>query len=86
MVLISPGSFLMGSTNQQASQAVKDGLEKKWAEPEQPQHSLELPAYSIGKYPLTCREYQFFIQETEHASPSGWSGASSRRARATIRW
>lgn len=74
VVPIPPGAFQMGSTREQAAQAIKDGLDKEYAEYEQPQHAIELPAYAIAKYPLTCREYQFFLQESGHASPSGWSG------------
>jgi len=80
MVRIPAGKFLMGSTPEQAKRVVKDGPEiskadwKKWVEWEQPQHIVELSEYSIGKYPLTNREYQAFVHEAKYKSPEGWDG------------
>jgi formylglycine-generating enzyme required for sulfatase activity len=74
LVKILAGKFLMGSTKAQAEQAIKDGADKKWVEWEQPQHEVELSEYSIGKYPVTNREYQAFIGETKYKSPQGWDG------------
>ncbi len=74
MVKVLAGKFLMGSTKAQAEQAIKDGADKNWVEFEQPQHEVELSEYSIGKYPLTNREYQAFIGETKYKSPQGWDG------------
>ena len=65
----------MGSTRAQANQAVKDGLNKDWVTREQPQHTVELTDYFIGKYPVTNSEYQLFIQEVGQPSPRGWSGS-----------
>lgn len=72
MINIPAGKFLMGSTKEQALQAIKDGVSKEWVESEQPQHIVELPEYSIGKYPVTNREYQAFIQDAKYKSPRGW--------------
>jgi formylglycine-generating enzyme required for sulfatase activity len=72
MVRIPAGKFLMGSTAEQAAQAIKDGLDKDWANVEQPQHTVELSEYSISKYPLTNREYQAFVSEAKYKSPRGW--------------
>jgi formylglycine-generating enzyme required for sulfatase activity len=47
----------------------------RWAEREQPQHKVLLAAYAIGKYPITCREYQAFVQDSLHPAPQGWSGS-----------
>jgi len=74
MLLIPAGKFLMGSTPEQAVQAIKDGTDKKWAEWEQPQHEVELSEYFIGKYPITNTQYQAFVQETKNRPPSGWDG------------
>jgi formylglycine-generating enzyme required for sulfatase activity len=65
---------LMGSSHEQAKQAIKDGADKFWVEFEQPQHEVELSGYSIGKYPITNREYQTFVKETKYKPPQGWDG------------
>jgi hypothetical protein len=55
MVRVSAGKFLMGSSPEQAKQAIKDGADKFWVEFERPQHDVELSEYSVGKYPITNR-------------------------------
>jgi formylglycine-generating enzyme required for sulfatase activity len=77
MIRIPAGKFLMGTTKEQAAQVIKEGGEdwKKWVEWEQPQHTVELSEYSIGKYPITNREYQAFIRDLkQHTPPRGWDG------------
>lgn len=74
MVRIPAGKFLMGTTREQAAQAVKNGLREEIAEREQPQHTVELSEYFIGKYPITNREYQAFVLEAKHKPPRGWDG------------
>lgn len=74
MVRIPAGKFLMGSTKAQVEQAIKDGINKSWAEKELPQHEVELPDYSIGKYPITNREYQVFVKRASYKSPKDWDG------------
>jgi toxoflavin biosynthesis protein ToxD len=65
---------MMGTTPEQARQVVKEAGKdwEKWVQREQPQHLVELSEYSIGRYPITNREYQFFVKETGHRSPQGW--------------
>jgi formylglycine-generating enzyme required for sulfatase activity len=41
---------------------------------EQPQRSVHLSAYQIGRYPVTNLEYQAFVQATAHAAPRYWEG------------
>lgn len=65
MVKIPAGKFLMGSTKEEISQSVKNGPRKDWTENEQPQHTVELTEYTIGKYPITNREYQAFVRDTK---------------------
>ena len=74
MVRIPAGKFLMGSTKEQAAQAIRDGVDKNWVEWEQPQHTVELSEYSIGKYPITNREYQAFVRDAKFKPPNGWDG------------
>jgi formylglycine-generating enzyme required for sulfatase activity len=72
MVHVPAGPFLMGSTDEQVAQAIKDGLDKQWADSERPQHIVELSEYFIGKYPVTNAEYQAFIREAEYNPPRHW--------------
>ena len=74
MVRIPAGKFLMGSTKEQAAQFIKAGLDKDLAEQEQPHHTVELSEYSIGKYPITNREYQAFVRDAKYKPPQGWEG------------
>ncbi|MEM6338084.1 MAG: SUMF1/EgtB/PvdO family nonheme iron enzyme, partial [Bacteroidota bacterium] len=43
---------------------------------ESPQHSVELSAYRIGKYPVTNAEYRSFIDETSHPAPHDWDNGN----------
>jgi formylglycine-generating enzyme required for sulfatase activity len=72
MVIVPAGKFLMGSTIAHTEQAIKNGADQDWVEREQPQHTVELSDYLIGKYPITNREYQGFVQDAKYNSPRGW--------------
>jgi formylglycine-generating enzyme required for sulfatase activity len=74
MIKIPAGAFRMGTTPEQARRVVKEGGKdwEKYVQDEQPQHLVELSEYAIGKYPVTNREYQFFVKETGHRFPQGW--------------
>ncbi len=65
LVRIPPGPFLMGSDPEKDQQARAE---------EQPQHEVNLYEYWIGKYPVTNRQYQAFIQDSDHRPPPGWDG------------
>jgi formylglycine-generating enzyme required for sulfatase activity len=52
-VLIPAGSFLMGS-------APGDGIPVH----QTPLHEVSLPAYRIGKFPVTVREFAAFVKQT----------------------
>jgi formylglycine-generating enzyme required for sulfatase activity len=56
MVRIPAGQFLMGGKG----------------DAQKPQYEVELSEYFIGKYPVTNREYQAFIQGAQYESPDGW--------------
>ncbi|WKZ40976.1 MAG: SUMF1/EgtB/PvdO family nonheme iron enzyme [Anaerolineales bacterium] len=79
MVRIPAGKFLMGTTKEQAQEILKIGNNndtwQRLLEWEQPQHIVELPEYSIGKYPVTNREYQAFVRDARYKPPRGWDGA-----------
>lgn len=64
-VLIPAGSFLMGSPP-------GEGV-PSW---ETPQYTVELPAYRIGKYPVTNEQFAVYIQKTgKQINPAArWEG------------
>ena len=55
LIDIPAGPFLMGSDPAQDQQAYGD---------EQPQHEVTLPAYRIGKYPVTVGQFRRFVVES----------------------
>jgi sulfatase modifying factor 1 len=61
MVLVSAGSFLMGSASGQSD--------------EQPEHTVTLNAYYIDKYEVTNAEYQRFIDAGGYNTQAFWSAA-----------
>lgn len=62
LIPIPAGPFLLGSD-------VNDAVAN---ENEKPRHSVELPFYQIGKYPITNEEYAYFVNDTSFAAPSHW--------------
>ena len=73
-VHIPAGTFLMGSTDEQVKQVIADGLPEDVAKREQPQDTIELSEYFIGKYPVTNAEYQAFVRDIGHRLPHDWGG------------
>jgi formylglycine-generating enzyme required for sulfatase activity len=71
---ISAGSFLMGSTEQQAQLVTAQGLPKHLVQAELPPHTMYLDSYRIGRYPVTNAEYQAFVRSTKHSPPPHWQG------------
>ena len=62
LVLIPAGVFLMGSYDND-----KDARNN-----EKPKHQVELSEYAIGKHPITNREYEAFVKETNYRAPKQW--------------
>jgi len=64
-VLIPAGSFLMGANPAEGIPGY-----------ETPRHEVMLPAYRIGKYPITNAQYEQFVRSTSHsvAPGMGWAG------------
>jgi hypothetical protein len=61
MVVVPDGKFLMG--------------DNQFLDCEKPQHSLFLPAYQLGKYPVTNVEYGHFIEEGGYRESRWWTEA-----------
>ena len=64
-ILIPEGPFFMGSLNAGDAPTY-----------ESPQHTVNLPAYRIGKYPVTNSQYEEFVREKHIpvAPVTGWDG------------
>lgn len=63
MVLVPAGPFTMGNNNDFYD---NDNDEK-------PQHTVDLPAFFVDKYPVTNRDYAAFVKATGHGRPRYWS-------------
>ncbi len=64
-ISIPAGPFLMGSLEGEHVQGY-----------ELPQHTVDLPDYRIGTYPVTNGQYAEFVKQTKHSPPqkAGWFG------------
>jgi formylglycine-generating enzyme required for sulfatase activity len=60
-VPISAGPFFMGSSRPSDRQGH-----------EYPQHEVILPAFRMGRYPVTNAQYAFFVQSTGYDPPDDW--------------
>jgi len=67
MVEIPAGPFLMGTTEEQAERLAKaHGYHVSWLSGEVPQRRVELPAFKIDKYPVTCQQFGTFCEATKY--------------------
>lgn len=62
-VAIPAGPFLMGSRRASDSQVH-----------ETPQHELTLPAFRMGRYPVTKAQYAAFVRAMDYDPPGDWVG------------
>ncbi|QKE39746.2 formylglycine-generating enzyme family protein [Ferrovum myxofaciens] len=62
MVTIPAGPFRMGTNLDRADP------------PDKPEHTVDLPAYAIDKYPVTNAQYARFVAATGHRPPLNWKG------------
>lgn len=60
---VSAGEFLMGYEAENDPAACED---------EAPQHTVYLPDFSIGRFPVTVAEYACFVAAEHHRSPQAW--------------
>ncbi len=65
MAPVPAGPFLMGSDMT---------VDKLAYEDETPQHPITLPAFRIGKYPVTNGQYAAFVAATGREAPPHWRG------------
>jgi formylglycine-generating enzyme required for sulfatase activity len=66
MVVISAGSFAMGSSAEERPWAATHGGSPGSVADEAPQHQVSLQSFALGKYDVTRGEYATFVRETGH--------------------
>ena len=77
---IPEGTFLMGSTSEEAEAAYQDAklrssmLERHTFDAELLQHQVYLDAYEISRYEITNAQYRAFIEATDRPAPCGHDG------------
>jgi formylglycine-generating enzyme required for sulfatase activity len=78
MVPVPAGPFMMGTSKAQVDAMLrrfewaKVGQEKGWFNEEQPEHEVTLPAFEIGRYPITNVQYAEFVRAMHHDVPRHW--------------
>jgi formylglycine-generating enzyme required for sulfatase activity len=77
LVVIPPGEFLMGSTEDDA-QAYSD---------EKPQHRVRIGyPLAVGRYPVTFEEYDHFCEQSRHQPPGDQGWGRGRRPVINVSW
>jgi len=76
MVAIPAGRFAMGSPPDE---------EGRWDD-EGPQHAVSVPAFAIGRYPVTFAEYDHFCEVTGREKPDDRGWGRGRRPVINVSW
>jgi formylglycine-generating enzyme required for sulfatase activity len=80
MITIPEGDYVIGISDDQITHLLRTELwAEEWVEKdmfaiEQPQHIIHLPAFQIGRTPVTNGEYYLFVWTTGYKVPKEWSG------------
>jgi toxoflavin biosynthesis protein ToxD len=78
MIRIPAGTFLMGTKPKDLDELYslmkkeKKGMAYEQRLRESPQFNLELLSFEISQFPITNREYSFFVLDTKYPSPLHW--------------
>ena len=84
MVPVPAGPFMMGTSQAQVDEMLrrfdwaKEAQEKGWFAEEQPEHEVTLPAFEIGRYPVTNAQYTEFARAERQDRPDSGAGARSQ--------
>ena len=77
MVLIPPGSYLMGAPDS----------DKEAESNERPQHQVTIPRpFAIGRYPVTFDEYDYYCLSTAHKKPHDEGWGRGRHPAINVSW
>ena len=85
MVEVPAGPLLMGSSAQQIAAVISEranpneSAKPTWVEDEQPQHTLTLPRYAIGKTPVTNAQFRPFVEGDGYTNQAYWDADGWQR-------
>ncbi|MCL5432040.1 MAG: formylglycine-generating enzyme family protein [Patescibacteria group bacterium] len=79
LIKIPRGKCFVGSTPGQIEDLLKrfPEIEKKLLEREVPQHEIYIADYFIGKYPVTNKEFEEFIDDTSYMTTAEKEGTGN---------
>jgi formylglycine-generating enzyme required for sulfatase activity len=81
MVLITGGTFLMGSSAAEQAWAVSHGATPRSVADESPQHNVSVRSFAMGRFDITRGEFAAFVRETGFTADDGCAhGARPRPA------
>jgi formylglycine-generating enzyme required for sulfatase activity len=74
MILIPEGEFLMGTSDEQIKELLRQfsDWKREWFADEQPQHRVYLDEFYIDKYPVTNAQFEQFVKATRYKTESDW--------------
>ena len=88
MVTIPAGPFLLGTPKEQRDELLRlhkaenDKFDAQWLDNELGQHEVTLPAYAIGRFPVTNAEFARFMEAGGYAKQDYWTEAGWQRKEA----
>ncbi|MBN1966223.1 MAG: formylglycine-generating enzyme family protein [Anaerolineae bacterium] len=93
MIAVPAGPFVIGTNPGEVRQLCRraQGSRQEWYRREQPAHTLTLPEFHIGRYPVTVAEFAAFLAADGYEDPqwwqeSGWAWRVSNRVTQPIYW
>ena len=88
LVVIPPGTFMIGSTETERRWAIQQGAKRGWVDWEKPQHEVRIGhRFAVGRYLVTFEEYDRFVTETfreRRPDDRGWG--RGRRPVINVSW
>jgi formylglycine-generating enzyme required for sulfatase activity len=74
MILIPAGEFLMGTSDEQIKELLRQfpSWKREWFANERPQHRVYLDDFYIDKYPVTNAQFEQFVKATGYKAEGDW--------------